>query len=423
MTPKLGCIADDLTGATDLGSILVQAGMRVVLLIGIPASDLVLPGVDVVVVALKSRTNPAAEAVRDSLAAWAWLRDRGIMRFYFKYCSTFDSTDQGNIGPVLHAVQAAAQIPFTIACPAFPANRRTVYQGHLFVGSQLLSESSMRDHPLTPMTDANLVRVLSRQYPRDVHLITQQCVSAGVNALTKEFAHAEARGSGAAIVDATCDRDIAVIGAAVEAAHMPLVSGGSALAGGWASAIRTIGGETSVTALPDWTEIGGGAVVIAGSCSTATRGQIAAWPHEKVDIDPFAYVSAEHLADAALDRAKSSLSTGRPVLFHTGAEPVRVQRLQQHHGVDFAATLVEGACALIATRAKDLGVRRFVIAGGETSGAVARALGARVLTIGPTIAPGVPWTRTVGRDALALALKSGNFGDAHFFSAALEMCP
>jgi 3-dehydrotetronate 4-kinase len=423
MTATLGCIADDLTGATDLASILVQSGMRVVLLIGVPARDVVLPPVDAVVVALKSRTNPAAEAVSESLAAWSWLRDQGLTRWYFKYCSTFDSTNQGNIGPVLHALQKAAQSPFTIACPAFPANRRTVYQGHLFVGTQLLSDSSMRTHPLTPMTDANLVNVLSRQYPRPVHLIEHHIVNAGASALTAKLIEAQAQGMGAAIVDATSDHDLMMIGTAAEAATLPLISGGSALAGAWASAILTKVANASRPATLAWPPFGGGAVVIAGSCSTATRAQIAAWPHEQVEIDPFLDDSAAHLAELASSRAKAGLLAGRPVLFHAGADPDRVRRLQERHGVEHAASLVEATCAEIAVRVLDLGIRRFVIAGGETSGAVARALGARVLSIGPTIAPGVPWTRTMGHDGLALAFKSGNFGDANFFSTALEMCP
>ena len=213
MSALLGCIADDFTGGTDLAGMLVKAGMRTVQMIGVPTSP-VPDDVDAVVIALKSRTNPVEEAIAESLAALRWLQAAGCRQFYFKYCSTFDSTPKGNIGAVAEALMEALGTDFTIACPAFPANGRTIYKGHLFVGDLLLSDSGMRNHPLTPMTDASLVRVLQQQVHRKVGLVDAATVARGSTAVGDRFAELQREGCGFAIVDALSDRDLEAIGEA-----------------------------------------------------------------------------------------------------------------------------------------------------------------------------------------------------------------
>jgi uncharacterized protein YgbK (DUF1537 family) len=426
--PRIGCIADDLTGATDVASMLKKAGLQVLLILDIPESDESLPPVDAMVIALKTRTVPVADAVAQSLAAWTWLRSNGATHAYFKYCSTFDSTAHGNIGPVLAALQRAMQpesdTAFTIACPTFPANQRTVYMGQLFVGQQLISDSPMRNHPLTPMTDANLVRVLQRQYPGQVGLVDHLTIQQSEVAISRAFHQGKETGLGVAIVDAISEADLNRIAHA--AAELPLISGGSVLAGFWARVLMphlkghhpTVNKQNAKPSM-----IGGGAVLIAGSCSTATRAQIAAWDGDTVAIDPLVSRDPGMLAGQALQTAKAALAAGRPVLFHVSGSPTSVRQVQEHYGVDQAATLVESTCAQIAAATQAMGIRRFIIAGGETSGAVARALGVHLLLVGDDIAPGVPWTLTMDTKPMSLALKSGNFGDVHFFHTALEMSP
>ncbi|MFN3297113.1 3-oxo-tetronate kinase, partial [Caldimonas sp.] len=219
----LGVIADDFTGATDVASMLVRAGMRTVQVIGVP--DGPPPKADAVVVALKSRTIPAAQAVADSLAALRWLQAAGAKQFYFKYCSTFDSTPAGNIGPVTEALLEALGSDFTIACPAFPENGRTVFRGHLFVGDQLLSDSGMRHHPLTPMTDANLVKVLQAQSRGRVGLLRYDTVGQGVQAVRERLAQLRAEGVRLAVADAIDNDDLRTLAAAC--AGLPLITAGS----------------------------------------------------------------------------------------------------------------------------------------------------------------------------------------------------
>ena len=420
MSLLLGCIADDLTGATDLANTLVRQGMRTVQVIGVP--DDALPEADAVVVALKSRTIPAAEAVAMSRAALARLKGAGARQFFFKYCSTFDSTDAGNIGPVGDALLADLGETFTIACPAFPENNRTIYFGHLFVGRQLLSDSSMRHHPLTPMTDSDLVRILGRQTRAKVDLVPYAVVREDAPAIAEAYARLRAAGVTYAIVDAVENEHLLAIG--VASADLQLITGGSGVALGLPENFRRQGllqNDKTAGALPT---IPGREAVIAGSCSAATLAQVAHMSagHPAFTVDPLAIAAGTNVAEAAIAWAKAQLAGG-PILISASAPPTQVAQVQAQIGRERAGELVEGALADIAAGLVAAGVRRLVVAGGETSGAVVQRLGIKALRIGPQIDPGVPWTASIGEPSLALALKSGNFGSPDFFTKALRMLP
>jgi uncharacterized protein YgbK (DUF1537 family) len=417
----LGCIADDFTGATDLASMLVRNGMRTVQLIGVPGEDAVVPEADAIIIALKSRTTPASDAVRESLASLAWLQLAGCRQFFFKYCSTFDSTEAGNIGPVADALVEALGCGFALACPAFPANGRSVFQGHLFVGAALLSESGMEHHPLTPMTDANLVRVLSRQTDATVGLVPYATVVQGAAAIRKAMTQLKEQGRRYAIVDAVDDSHLMAIGEA--AASHPLLTGGSGVAIGLPQNFRTAGllqTQGDPASLPS---VEGHAAVLAGSCSRATLFQIGtARDHvPTLELDALAEPDANVLAQRALAWADGKLGQ-TPIVIAASSGPDKVLALQKLLGRDEAGALVEHAMALIAEGLVARGVRRLVVAGGETSGAIVTRLGIQRLRIGAEIDPGVPWTFAEGSGpAMRLALKSGNFGARDFFLKAFTM--
>lgn len=417
----LGCIADDFTGATDLANTLVKAGMNTVQTIGVPGGSLDLTGADAVVVALKSRTVPASDAIARSLDALVWLKANGARQIVFKYCSTFDSTDDGNIGPVADALLDKLGSDFTIFCPAFPGAGRSIYKGYLFVGDGLLSESGMQDHPLTPMTDSNLVRVLSRQTPHKVGLVAQSVVASGADAIKAAFDDLRIAGARHAIVDAVSEADLMTIGEACRG--MDLITGGSGIAMGLPANFRADAslGDAKAPALPG---ISGRAAVIAGSCSRATRAQVAlataSWP--SFEVDAMRIASGDDVAAEALVWAATQDAT-IPVLIYSSADPDVVSQIQDALGRERAGELVEETMGRIAAGLRDGGVRRLIVAGGETSGAVVQALGVGALRIGPEIDPGVPWTETLGGVPMALALKSGNFGGEDFFDKALKMLP
>ena len=413
----LGCIADDFTGATDLANMLVRGGMRTIQTIGVPAAPLA-EQVDAVVVALKSRTIPAPEAVNQSLAALAWLQAAKCRQIYFKYCSTFDSTPRGNIGPVTDALMQALQAEFTIACPAFPENGRTICHGYLFVGDQLLSESGMKDHPLTPMTDANLVRVLAPQTRRKVGRIGYATVAAGAAAIREATHRLKQDGVGIAIVDALADADLRTIAEAY--ADLPLVTAGSGIGLGLAEYHRKAGvlaHSASAASLP---RVQGTAAVLSGSCSTATNGQVLHWVRQRpaFRLDPLCLARDPSHADQALAWARGQ-DPSTPVLIYATAAAPEVKHVQEELGAARAGQLVEQALARIAKGLVQAGARKLVVAGGETAGAVVSALGVRSLRIGPQIDPGVPWTQSLDDPPIALALKSGNFGSPDFFEKAL----
>ena len=414
----LGCIADDFTGATDLANMLVRGGMRTVQTIGVPKRP--VADADAVVVALKSRTIPAEEAVAQSLAALDWLRSQGARQFFFKYCSTFDSTDRGNIGPVADALMGSLGTRFSIACPAFPENGRTLCHGYLFVGDVLLSESGMRNHPLTPMTDPNLVRVLQRQTSRKVGLVRFDDVARGTTAIRARFAALAGSGVEMAIVDALSDADLHAIGSAC--VDMPLVTGGSGVAIGLPENFRRAGLLQDTARAADLPRFDGPSAVLSGSCSVATNTQVEHWRAHRpaFHVDPIALAAGRDVAGEALAWAKPLVEKG-PVLVYATAQPDDVKAVQAKLGVENAGALVEECIARIATGLIERGVRKLVVAGGETSGAVVNALGVEALRIGPQIDPGVPWTASIGEPPIALALKSGNFGTVDFFSKALAM--
>jgi uncharacterized protein YgbK (DUF1537 family) len=418
----LGCIADDFTGATDLANMLVRGGMRTVQTIDVPAAGTPIEA-DAIVVALKSRTVPAKEAVRQSLEALEWLRSQGCRQFYFKYCSTFDSTDKGNIGPVLDALLGALDEDFTVVCPALPENGRTIYRGHLFVGDVLLNESGMRNHPLTPMTDPNLVRVLQRQARSKVGLIRAETVLKGAEAIRACIDELKEAGVRLAIADALSEADLYTLGKACR--DLKLITGGSGLALGLPQNFRSAELLVYAGNAGDLPKIEGKAVVLAGSASQATNMQVTAWRASKPSfrVDPIALSRGEAVIESALEFARQYLDKGEAVLVYATSSPEDIKAVQNALGVEKAGHLVETALASIARRLRDEGVRKFVVAGGETSGAVVQALNVQMLRIGPQIDPGVPVTQSIqGGDQapLALALKSGNFGTTDFFAKALK---
>ena len=454
----LGVIADDFTGATDIASMLVRAGMRTVLLIGVPdagatvAADAVT---DAVVIALKTRTVPAPDAVRESLCALRWLQAAGMRQCLFKYCSTFDSTPAGNIGPVTEALMDALGCDFTIACPAFPENGRTVYRGHLFVGDQLLSDSGMRQHPLTPMTDANLVRVLQAQSVRRVGLLRRDGVGRGltevhaVQAVQAHFDELREQGVAIAIADAISNEDLRTLAAAC--ADLPLLTAGSGLALGLPAVYAQRGWLVPDAGAAMLDLATGGAAVLAGSCSLATNAQVQRWRSSgrpSFTIDPHALARGEPVAAQALAWALSwaqpRLQRGagqagaagaagaagqegpadQAVLISATTPADELHAVQRELGALPAGALVEACFAQIAQGLVAHGLRRLVVAGGETSGAVVQALGVTRLRIGPAICPGVPWTQAEDGphdSPLHLALKSGNFGGPEFFDEALRL--
>jgi uncharacterized protein YgbK (DUF1537 family) len=417
---KLGCIADDFTGATDLANNLVRAGMRVVQTIGVPESVDALDA-DAVVVALKSRTLPAAEAVDQSLAALRWLQAQGAQQIYFKYCSTFDSVyagdSRGNIGPVTEALMDALGTDFTVATPAFPDNQRTVFKGYLFVGDVLLGESGMRNHPLTPMTDSNLVRVMQAQCSKKVGLLDYGVIARGADAIVERVAQLRTQGVAIAIVDAVSNADLLVLGTAL--AKLPLLTAGSGLAIGL-PANFSITPSDSASAMP---HAQGACAILAGSCSVATNGQVAHFIEAGLPafaIDPMQLTQGVDVVQQALQWAAPLLGS-KPVLVYSTRESTAVKAAQSLLGVQAAGELVERALSHIARGLVERGVGQLIVAGGETSGACVQALGITRMQVGMQVSPGVPWCHAVtglASKPIHMLLKSGNFGAPDIFSQA-----
>jgi 3-dehydrotetronate 4-kinase len=409
----LGAIADDVTGATDLASLVNRAGRAVLLSFGIPRKP--VPLTDALIIATKSRMAPVEEAKATALEAARYLDVAGAAQIYFKYCSTFDSTERGNIGPVTEALMAELDVDITLACPSYPAYARTVYQGHMFVGAQPLAESPMRHHPLTPMTDSNLVRFLGKQCRVPVGLVPLQAVEGGAGAVRALVAQRKDKGDGILIADAITDRHIAILAAA--ASDMRLVTGGAALGG--ALTAQQPSRLTQGRAEPP--RRNGPTALLSGSCSTATLAQV----NNALSIvpsrllDPIRLISdgAAEIA-AVLDWAQDKARRGDFLVYST-AESARIREVQAELGVDKAGALVEDAFGEIAAGLARAGLRRFVVAGGETSGAVIRALGIRTLSFGEELDPGVPWTYSNDPLGYTFALKSGNFGGPDFFARAI----
>jgi len=416
----LGCIADDFTGATDLAGLLARSGVQVSLRIGVPDKPDPDPA-PFEVIALKCRTAPVAEAIAETRAALAWLKEAGAQHFFWKYCSTFDSTPKGNIGPVAEALMKDLDTNQTIYCPAFPENGRSIFMGHLFVGETPLHESPMKDHPLTPMLDSNLMRLLAPQVTGKVGLANRLTVAKGSTALNRRLLELAKDSVQHVVVDAVADEDLGVIAEAC--ANMPLLTGGSAVAMPLPAIYQRKGILPAHTPKPTIPEFGAGSLVLSGSCSAMTQAQVAIFSNQAQSwkLDPLELAKNAK----ALEQAENWLRSqplDAPKLIYATADPQSVRKAQDILGGERAGALVEEALAHLAKTALQIGIRRFVIAGGETSGAVTQALNVDRLSIGPEIAPGVPWTfaKSAGND-IALALKSGNFGDEDFFATALDM--
>ncbi|MBB4506667.1 3-oxo-tetronate kinase [Rhizobium leguminosarum] len=424
MAILLGSIADDYTGASDLANTLTKNGLRTVQTVGIPDPSLALPDVDAVVVSLKIRSVPAADAVTAAASAERWLRQRGAGHVLYKICSTFDSTDAGNIGPVTEALSDAAGGGGVLVTPAFPETGRTVYLGHLFVGGQPLNESPLKDHPLNPMHDANLVRVLTRQSRNAVGLIDLTTIAAGPGAVKMRLDAFRTAGVTAVIADAIFERDLETLGEV--ALETPVSTGASGLGLGLARALVrsgriSSGGATTADAIRP---VGGLSAIVAGSCSKATLRQldIAERSMPVLRLDPERLLAGADEIAAAISWAGERIAAG-PVVIAASAAPETVSRLQSLYGREASGHAIETATSIIAAELVERGVRRLVIAGGETSGAAVDRLAIPAFLIGPEIAPGVPVLRTVGnaQGDMLLALKSGNFGGEDFFTAALAM--
>lgn len=424
MAIVLGAIADDFTGATDLANNLVRAGMRTLQVIGVPRTALALEDIDAVVVALKSRSCPAQDATSDSLAALDWLRGQGARQIFFKYCSTFDSTDDGNIGPVADALLEQLGSRQTVMVPAFPTNGRTVYQGHLFVGDRLLNDSGMEHHPLNPMTDSDLVRTLSRQTPHAVGLLPRSVLAVGAEQARAHLDTLAAQNVRHVICDTLDEDDLTVLAATL--AQSALVTGGSGLGQALPAEYRRLGWLKPVDNAGQLTPASGAPLVLSGSCSRATLAQVEHFlsRFEGFALDPITLANSDDQIDEALAFARPRIRKGDPVLIYASATPDKVQQAQEQLGAAVAGECVERALARLAKALVAEGVGKLLVAGGETSGAVVSALGIGELRIGEQIDPGVPWTQThlPGRELpLSLALKSGNFGGVDFFSRAFEV--
>jgi len=413
----LGVIADDFTGGTDIAGFLVENGMRTIQLSGVPSGDMNVKA-DAVVISLKSRSCPVEEAVSDSLGALKWLRARGCKQYYFKYCSTFDSTADGNIGPVTDALLDELGENFTIVCPALPVNGRTVFNGHLFVMGELLSDSGMRNHPVTPMTDSSLLRLMDRQSRGKTGLVPYSTIDQGLDAVVKAYGQLGENGNRYAVVDAFNAVHLETLGESVQ--NLKLVTGGSGLAVGiaknWVGSL-TNPSDVKEAGLPKAEK----SIILSGSCSEMTNLQVKNYidsaPHFTLEvascIEDADY--SEQVCDWVMDNIDGELA---PIVFAT-ADTDQLQNIQSKFGAEESSLAVERFFSELAAQLQGKGVKNFIAAGGETSGVVTQSLGVNGFSIGPQIAPGVPWVKSLDGE-LSLALKSGNFGDPHFFTKAQE---
>ena len=422
MPITLGCIADDFTGATDLANMLVKGGLKTIQLLGNPSKEDVVPSVDAVIIALKTRTIPVEEAIEQSLQALNWLKNAGAKQFFFKYCSTFDSTDEGNIGPVIDALMEALETQFTIACPAFPETERTIFKGHLFVGDKLLSDSPMKDHPLTPMTDSNLVSTLSRQTSQKVGLVEYKDILAGPSAIRKAFDQLQKEDVAIAVTDVLNDEHLYFLGEAVK--DFKLITGGSGIALGLPSQFKSRNNHQEETRAHSLPKVLGKELVLSGSCSEMTLAQVDEFSkrYSTLKLDPIELAENNSALANAVDwviQAKGE----EPILVYASAPPDAVKQAQKKLGRDLASSTVENALAKIALAAVQNGFRRIVVAGGETAGAVVSNLGIKGIMIGEQIDPGVPTTVSIADPSIGLVLKSGNFGSADFFEKAFKVMP
>jgi 3-dehydrotetronate 4-kinase len=412
---QLGVIADDFTGATDIASFLVENGVRTIQLNGTPGGDLEFDA-DAVVISLKSRSCPTAQAVSDSLAALQWLQEQGCKQFYFKYCSTFDSTAQGNIGPVTDAMLDALNEEFTVVCPALPVNGRTVFNGHLFVWGELLSESGMKDHPITPMTDSNLVHLMNNQAQGKTGLVNYEVIEQGPDKITESFALHKNQGKRYVVVDTFKTEHLDEIGKATHS--LKLVTGGSGLAAGMAKYITR-----QSQAIEDAQQAGypskAPTVIFSGSCSQMTNRQVSDYikkaPNLAINVEQC--LRQNDYDEEIFSWVKNNLDGKFAPMVYATTDAENLKSIQHTYGVDATSHAIENLFSRLAKKLHSFGVRNFIVAGGETSGVVAQSLHLDGFHIGPQITPGVPWVKSINGD-LSMALKSGNFGDESFFTVA-----
>ncbi|MDH5912591.1 four-carbon acid sugar kinase family protein [Vibrio splendidus] len=411
----LGVIADDFTGATDIAGFLVENGMRTIQLNGIPTGDFDAAA-DAVVISLKSRSCPVGEAITDSVTALKWLQSQGCQQFYFKYCSTFDSTAEGNIGPVTDALLAELGESFTMVCPALPVNGRTVYNGHLFVFGELLSDSGMRNHPVTPMTDSSVVRMMDAQSEGVSGLVNFQTIEQGSDSVTARFEELKSQGNRYAVVDAFNSEHLVTLGQAAKS--LKLITGGSGLAAGIAKNWTEHLVDQSDAKLAG-SPVKAPTVVFSGSCSVMTNQQVAAYkqlaPHFSIDVK--ACLSNGQYANEVFDWVMTNSQGDFAPLVYATADAAELKAIQEEYGAQASSDAVEQFFSQLAIKLQQHGVKNFIVAGGETSGVVTQSLAVKGFHIGPQIAPGVPWVKSVEGE-LSLALKSGNFGDESFFAKA-----
>lgn len=410
---KLGVIADDFTGATDIAGFLVANGVTTVQTNGVPSPDFHAKA-DSYVVSLKSRSCPKEEAVRDSLAALHWLQAQGCEQIYFKYCSTFDSTEKGNIGPVTDALMHALGASQTVLCPALPVNGRTVYKGYLFVKDQLIQESGMRNHPVTPMRDSKLSRVMESQSEGKADTLTIDTLHEGPESVRNFLLCSRKNGYRYVVLDALSQEDLDTAAKAV--ADMPLVTGGSGLAASLARldpAYRRKIGTAMSAGRPKVART----IILAGSCSEATNRQVASYNNTgdglKIDKEALVRDRTQYLADV-LDWLAVRLDDPFAPLVYATVPPEELERSRDAYPAGVVEEAVEEFFGNLAVKLREMGVRNFITAGGETSGKVVQSLGITAFHIGPQIDPGVPWVKAVDQE-VCLALKSGNFGTDDFF--------
>ncbi|WP_300012569.1 3-oxo-tetronate kinase [uncultured Roseobacter sp.] len=406
----LGCIGDDFTGSSDLANTLSKQGMRCVQYTGVPSTP-AQSDVEAGVIALKSRSIQREDAVSQSLEALNWLLAQGCEQIFFKYCSTFDSTPEGNIGPVADALADALSAQQVIVCPAFPGTGRSIYKGHLFVHDRLLNESGLQDHPLTPMTDPDIRRWLTPQTKYSVGHVDAEAVLSGEKAIKDALQAERDAGHRLIVVDALRDADLMEIGAAADG--LPLITGGSGVALGLPRNFEKRGQMTSDKT--KWRGENGKCVALSGSCSNATRGQVAL--HSKTN--PTYEIDATMVMTGQLSPATVTqwlIDSDDVPLAYSSADHAVVADIQRQFGRDNSAAALESFFAEVARQLVEAGIRKILTAGGETSGAVVEGLDLKTLEIGPEIDPGVPALRASA--TLVIALKSGNFGTPDYFEKA-----
>ncbi|MEZ5924081.1 MAG: four-carbon acid sugar kinase family protein [Hyphomicrobiaceae bacterium] len=417
----LGAIADDLTGGIELASMLVAQGVRTGFGIG-PAASLV-EDAEAQVIALKTRVIPADEAVTAVLGGAERLITRGARQVFFKYCATFDSTPAGNIGPCAEALIDRLDAHRALFCPALCETGRTVYQGHMFGGSTLLSDSPKRFDPLTPMTDSNLVRVLQAQSRQKVGLIDHSIVEAGPEAIRYRSEQLAAEGATLQIVDTLNENHLAAIADA--AAGMPLLTGNSSVAAHLPACWRR-SGDLQATAPIMLAGVDGPGAVIAGSVAEQTRQQLAVFGthHPVLTLHLERAFAGDDLVGEAMTFARQCMRQCRDFAISTAVPQAAVDQLQTRFGRAETAAQAEFILSTLAHRfVHELGVRRIVVAGGETSGAVVAALGLTRLEVGPYLGLGMSRAITRTEPILGLSLKSGKLGSLDVFERLLaDMC-